>query len=301
MYIFIEMGLNDSMMVQLFSLSLADFSVTALELGIVSMDVIDRLCPLTSIDFKTLSRVHFGWAVNATYLISCCLTVVISLERCFSVTYPFHVKQLFTIRRSSVVTLVVYVVHIVMFVPGFVVDKMEWVYTGPQVYNSSFSSASNRWIYTIVYSQATVQVETALRLGCSMCLFSVFQAVLFGCSIWMTVALMNSSRIRNKRKLTKDSDHNESQLTKKETKLIRMVLFLSFLHLVCNLPRLFLYVFYFAYPWSSAASQRNTVNAIGAITAVISNVTCFSSIGGYYHLNVKYRKVARNLFGIKVD
>ncbi|KAK0045253.1 growth hormone secretagogue receptor type 1 [Biomphalaria pfeifferi] len=202
MYIFIEMGLNDSMMVPLFSLSLADFSVTALELGIVSMDVIDRLCPLTSIDFKALSRVHFGWAVNATYLMSCCITVVISLERCFSVTYPFHVKQFFTIRQSSVVTLVVYVVHIVMFVPGFVIDKMEWVYTGPQVYNSSFSSASNRWIYTIVYSQATVQVETALRLGCSMCLFSAFQAVLFICSIWMTVALMSSSRIRNKRELT---------------------------------------------------------------------------------------------------
>ncbi|KAI8741848.1 growth hormone secretagogue receptor type 1 [Biomphalaria glabrata] len=296
MHIFVKMQLHDSMTVELFSLAMADFFIAALELGIVSMDIIVRLCPLTYIDLQTLGHVLFAMAVNAAYLISCWITVIISLERCLSVAYPFRVKQLFTIQRSCLAVLVVYVVHIVMFLPGFVLEKMEWVFTGPQVYNSSFSSASNRWIYTIVFSQATVQVETALRLGCSLSLFFISQSVLFICSIWMTVALKNSSRIRNKRQLIQDADHIKSQLTKKETKLIRMVLFLSFLHLVCNLPRLSLYVFYFAYPWSSAASQRNTLNIMWAISAVISNVTCFTSIGGYYHLNTKYRKLAQILF-----
>ncbi|KAI8741846.1 growth hormone secretagogue receptor type 1, partial [Biomphalaria glabrata] len=295
MHIFVKMQLHDSMTVELFSLALADFLIAALELGIVSLDIIDRLCPLTYIDLQTLGHVLFAMAVNAVYLISCWITVIISLERCISVAYPFRVKQLFTIQRSCLAVLLVYGVHILMFIPGFVIEKMEWVYTGPQDYNSSLSFVSNRRIYTIIFTQATVLTETVLRFGCSLSLFFISQSVLFICSIWMTVALRNSSRIRTKRELFKDSDHIKSQLTKKETKLIRMVLFLSFLHLVCNLPRLFLYVFYFAYPWSSAASQRNTLNIMWAISAVISNVTCFTSIGGYYHLNTKYRKLAQNL------
>ncbi|KAK6978569.1 mu-type opioid receptor [Biomphalaria glabrata] len=203
MYIFVKMQLHDSMTVELFSLALADFLIAALELGIVSMDIIDRLCPLTYIDLQTLGHVLFAMAVNAAYLISCWITVIISLERCISVAYPFRVKQLFTIQRSCVALLVVYVVHIVIFVPGFVIEKMEWVYTGPQDYNSSLSFVSNRWIYTIIFTQATVLTETVLRFGCSLSLFFISQSVLFICSIWMTVALRNSSRIRTKREKLK--------------------------------------------------------------------------------------------------
>nr|KAI8727819.1 growth hormone secretagogue receptor type 1-like [Biomphalaria glabrata] len=294
MAIFLKMRLPDSMTVELFSLSLADFLITALELGIVSMDIIDRLCPLISVDLKALSRVHFAWAVNAAYLISCWITVIISLERCLSVAYPFRVKDLFTMQRSCLAVMFVYGVHILMFVPGFVIEKMEWVYTGPRDYNSSSSLISDKWTYTIISSYASAQVESLLRLICSFFLFFVSQTVLFLSSLWMAVSLRNSSRIRNTRETTKVASHRIAQLTKKEAKLIKMVLFLSFLHLVCNLPRLLLLVIYYFYPWSSAVERRNSINITWAVTADFSLVTCFTSCCGYYHLNTKYRQIAHN-------
>ncbi|KAI8793023.1 growth hormone secretagogue receptor type 1 [Biomphalaria glabrata] len=299
MIIFVKIRLHDSMTVELFSLALADFLVATLELGVVCMDIVDRATPLISVDLQALSRVHFTWAVNAAYLTSCWITVIVSLERCFSVAYPFQVKQLFTMQRSSLAVLAVYVIHIVMFVPGFVIEKMEWVNTVTQNHNISDDSDAERWIYTVVYSYATAKVETVLRMTSGLFLFSVSQSVLFVCSVWMTIALKTSARIRVQSDVFKETDNIQTQLTKKETRLLTVVLFLSLLHLVCNLPRLSLSVFFYTYPWSSAVYQRNAINIMWAIMAVFSNVTCCSSFCGYYQLNSKYRKIVHMMFQIK--
>ncbi|CAG5117802.1 unnamed protein product, partial [Candidula unifasciata] len=66
------------------------------------------------IDIWSIGYFFFAFLINATYLMSCWITVMISVERCFCVVSPFKVKQIFTRDRCVTSVLIIYVVFIVI-------------------------------------------------------------------------------------------------------------------------------------------------------------------------------------------
>ncbi|KAK0045251.1 mu-type opioid receptor [Biomphalaria pfeifferi] len=294
MTIFTRLTLKDSMSVELFSLAFADFSATTLELSITCIYVASQLYPWSSVDLWALGYVSFAWAVNASYLISSWITAMISLERCVSVVFPFRVKQMFTRRRCLAIIGVIYVVHIIIFIPAYIIEKMEWVVVSIPSRNSS---DDNKWTYTIVFSEATQQLDTVLDITAGLFLFITAQVVIFGCSVWMTFSLKVSSFVRSKTtSVEKFHSTDFSQLTRSEKRMVRIVLFLSLLHTVCNLPRLTLTVFYHVYPWTSVNAQSDFLSLVWTAIASCSTVTCSYSFCGYYRLNSRYRAIFINIF-----
>ncbi|KAH9502768.1 hypothetical protein Btru_069740 [Bulinus truncatus] len=304
MFIFVRLGLKDSMTMELFSLAFSDFFISTLELGITGTFVVKLLYPCSPVDLWSLGYVSFTWAVNAAYLISCWTTALISTERCVSVVLPFRVRRIFTKGTCVVIVVSIFVFHIALFIPAFVVEKLEWVPLNHESQNHSLRSEHERWAYTIVFSEATQVLDAVLDITAGLFLFSTSQLVLLVCSVWMTVSLKMSSAVRTRRRSSAE-DLNEKrgtsvhQLSKQETRLIKMVLFLSVLHTVCNVPRLALTVFYHVFSWGDVDSQKNFISKFWAAMTFFSSLTCSSSIWGYYTLNSKYRKVLKELFGIQ--
>ncbi|CAG5122565.1 unnamed protein product, partial [Candidula unifasciata] len=92
MIIFSKLGLKDSMSVGLFSLSLTDFLVTVIQLASAVTFVMDLLCVNAGVDKKYLGYYSLAWAISGVYQISCWITAMISIERCYCVVFPFKVK-----------------------------------------------------------------------------------------------------------------------------------------------------------------------------------------------------------------
>ncbi|KAI8741831.1 mu-type opioid receptor [Biomphalaria glabrata] len=300
MIVFLKPGYKDGMRIELFSLAITDFFVSILVLAFTVLYLASIFCVRSPVDLWALAYVPFVWAVNALYLISCWITAMVSLERCFSVVFPFAVRHIFTARRSLILIVIIYAFHIALFLPAFIIDKMEWVALDEDN-SGNFSSLSEspQWIYTVVFSEAAVELDVVLDITAGLFLFISSQLVLFVCSLCMTVSLKLSSAVRTANAHSEDKVKvNSSHLTNQERRLIWVVLFLSVLHTVCNVPRLSLIIFYHAYPWLNLDSQQNAVAIVWTIMTIFSSMTCSSSIWGYYTLNSKYRNIFIRTFKI---
>ncbi|KAI8741854.1 growth hormone secretagogue receptor type 1 [Biomphalaria glabrata] len=296
MVIFVKQVLKDSMTVGLFALAFTDFSVTTLELSISCIYVASVLYPESPVDLWALAYISFAWAVYALYLTSCWITAMIAVERCFCVVFPFQVKQIFTKSRCVLVIFIIYAIHISTFIPVFVIEKMEWVLVESPKENASLSVVPETWVYTVVFSDATDEVEAAMDIAGGMFLFMTSQLVLYVCSVWMTVSLKLSSTVRTARLLSDEKLGNDSKMTLQEKRLVKMVLFLTLLQSACNLPRLAITIFYHAFPGISIELHRNFSTVVWTSSVVINNISCSCNSLGYYFLNSNYRKTFRKIF-----
>ncbi|KAH9495560.1 hypothetical protein Btru_013597, partial [Bulinus truncatus] len=197
MIIFIRQGLKDSMTVELFGLAFTDFSVSVVELAITCTSAASVLCPWSPVDLWSLAYVSFAWAVNAEYSTSCCITTVVSVERCISVVWPFKVRRIFSRARSVLVIVLLYGLHVVLFVPAFVIEKMDWILLDPANHHyprfNSSEGLTQKWFYTIIFSEATDRLDTTLDIANGLFMSVSSQLVIFVCSIWMTFSLKRSS------------------------------------------------------------------------------------------------------------
>ncbi|CAG5117951.1 unnamed protein product, partial [Candidula unifasciata] len=123
MIIFVKLGLKDSMSVGLFSLSLTDVLVTGVQLASCLCFVTGFVCMNIGIDR------YLGWAISFVYEISCWITAMISIERCYCVVSPFTVKQVFTRFRCVAATVTIYILYIGMHVPVYLYPRIKWIET----------------------------------------------------------------------------------------------------------------------------------------------------------------------------
>ncbi|KAK0045304.1 mu-type opioid receptor [Biomphalaria pfeifferi] len=172
MIVLLKPSYKDGMRIELFSLAITDFFVSILVFAFTVLYLASIFCVRSPVDLWALAYVPFVWAVNALYLISCWITAMISLERCFSVVFPFAVRQIFTARRSIILIVIIYAFHIALFLPAFIIDKMEWVpLDEDNIGNFSSLSESPKWIYTVVFSEAAVELDVVLDITAGLFLF----------------------------------------------------------------------------------------------------------------------------------
>ncbi|KAK6978563.1 mu-type opioid receptor [Biomphalaria glabrata] len=302
MIIFVKQVLKDSMTVGLFALSFTDFAIATLELTFSCTYLASVICPRSSVDLWILNYVILTWAIYAFYLISCWITAIISLERCFCVVYPFSVKRIFTRGRCVVVIIGVYAVHVAAVLPVYLIKKMEWVPLYPNSENGTIISGSPIWLYTMKSTEATRQLDTIMDITAGLFLFMTPQFIIFVCSIYMSVVLKKSSAVRSRKDVDDDSKPSTkySNLTRQEKRLIKMVLFVDVLHSVCNVPRITVIVYYhLVFPSLNIAIVKNLSSVLLTCAVVLNTISCFSNSLGYYFLNSVYRKMFLDLFSAK--
>ncbi|XP_059140123.1 uncharacterized protein LOC131928195 [Physella acuta] len=322
MVIFLKLGLKDSMSVGVFALSFTDFLVTCFQMaGSCSFlaNIIYPECPVC----HTLGMYIFSWAGYITYLISCWITTVISLERCVCVIAPFTVKVLFTRKRCVLTIVAIYCVHITIHIPMFALVYVEWDLTEQFKDNTENLTSPREENLRIVSTDNSAEWEIISDLIAGVVLSLISQAIIFVCSFWMIYELKKSSKFRSvkKEKNYKSSEKFPNQglvynrhieagnssvlerpnakgdnLSPREKRLVKVVVFLAINLSVCNVPRFVTTAVWHVIPGMNVGAYYNLSTLLWELAYMFGTLCCTSNFFVYYILNSNFRKSFKDIY-----
>lgn len=289
-----KLGLKDSMSVGLFSLSFTNFLVTCIQMASCVSFMLDLVCLNTGIDTRVLGYYTLGWAISALYEVSCWITAFVSVERCYCVISPFKVKQVFTRSRCIGAVMTIYLIHIIMHVPIFVYDGLEWIQiTAPSVSNMTteihvleFVSEEEADLYSFILD---------LAAGVSMWMFS--QTVVVLCAVLMAYSLEASSKVRlsgtsegsiGAQKLVYSK--SSSTLSLRERRLVKIALCLALTLTCCNVPKMITTVVYYMFLDTEIDNQKDLAMLLWTIAITFESLDCSISFLVYLTLSCSYKR-----------
>ncbi|XP_059155778.1 uncharacterized protein LOC131940891 [Physella acuta] len=298
MKIFAQLGLRDSMSVGLFVLSFTDLAVTAMQVASCFSYLVEVVYPTSPIDPWSLGHFAFSWARYISFLISCWITTLITTERCFCVVFPFKVKQVFTIPRCILATLLIYVVHIGIHLPIYAYAQMAWVDV-PEISPYGDLMNTSRVVFTVTFTELSATWEIIADMVAGVTLSVLSQVILIFCTLYMIYSLKKSSQIRKGEKsssLGNDADTSGDNLSQRERRLVKVVLLLALVLTSCNVPRFMVIAIHHLFPGMNIGAYQNLNTILWDISYIAGTIYCSSTIFIYLKLNTSYRKVFINLF-----
>lgn len=302
MRIFSQLGLKDSMSVGLFVLSFTDLAVAAMQVASCFSYLVEVVYPTSSIDPWSLGHFAFSWARYISFLISCWITTLITTERCFCVVFPFKVKQVFTIPRCMLATLVIYLVHIGIHLPIYVYAQMAWVNV-PVISPDGDIMNTSRVVFTVTFTENSATWEIIADMVAGVTLSVLSQVILIFCTLYMIFSLKKSSQIRNADKGDKYSTLGQQEiqtrgdnLSQRERRLVKVVLLLAIVLTSCNVPRFMVIAIHHLFPGMNIGAYQNLNTILWDISYIAGTIYCSSTIFIYLTLNTSYRRMFINLF-----
>ncbi|KAH9493222.1 hypothetical protein Btru_020926 [Bulinus truncatus] len=300
----IKLGVNTSMSVGVFALSFTDILVTALQLAMYICYVHGKMNPASELDFTALGSFGIGWMRYVCYFISGWITTGITVEKCVCVVWPFRVKRLFTKARSLVAVVAIYAVHFAFIVPIYAVQRLRW--TTAYVKAADNETVGERRVFTFVYSEDFVDLETALNNTYALALAVTSQVILLVCTVWMIVALKSSSQIRRTRNddaiglaKSKYLDSRSTYLSTRERKLVKVAMGLGVVLTASNIPRYAVVSAYYGIPGMNKGEYKNLSDFLWDVTDFFSIINCSSNFMVYWLLNSNFRQTFRENFTIR--
>lgn len=302
MIIFHRIGMNDSMSIGLMALSLTDFLVSFLSVLRMSFFVWDEMEPDSKIDPLGVNHVTIGWWRDLLFLCSAWVTTFLSIERCVCVVFPFKVKVIFTKTRSVMAMVAIYVIHIAAHMPIFTSQWLGWTTVEVDSDNGTVL-IKDRLVAKFSSERKSIQFYIDIANGAVLPIPS--QILVLISVVWMISGLHVTSKIRVNPNLMANatSDQGEtkrqSNLSYKERRLVKVVLFLAIILTLCNVPR---FIAVYAKQLFPQVSFRNTH---GNLYMLLWNIALVSSIVNsccnifvYLIVNSTYRQNFKEMFGI---
>ncbi|XP_059162626.1 uncharacterized protein LOC131946013 [Physella acuta] len=302
--VFLRLGLNNSMAVGVFSLSLTDLLITCLQLGVSSCFLAHYLCPASPLDLWNLGTFTIGWLRYACYYISCWVTTMVAVERCFCVVSPFKVKAMFTRARCVFVVMVIYIAHIGLVLPVYVIQRLDWMNSSEILTNHS--SSIYKRVLAVDYNDQSAQAEVIIDTLGAVSLSILSQVILLVCTFWMIYSLKSSTTVRqintdSVRQLGNDSNlpasHKLSKLSDREKRLVKVVLFLALVMTACNVPRFIGLAAHHLIPGLNGGDYRHLNGFIWDVSDFFGTLNCSMNLAVYWMLNSKFRNCLRTLCG----
>ncbi|XP_059157405.1 rhodopsin-like [Physella acuta] len=289
--VFIRLGLKDSMSVGLWALSFTDLVVTACQLAACVCYLIAYVYPNTPISPWSIGSFVLGSVRYVGYFISCWITTIIALERCYCVVAPFRVKLVFTKSRCVASITFIYIIHVGIVIPLFIYDPMEWV-----LYTTGEKDANSSLIYFMqfqwTYTQLGAQWDTIVNIVEGVVLSCISQVLILFCTFWMVFSLKTSSKIRNQSALKEMGDNHEKSdnLSSRERRLVKVVILLAIIQTVCSVPRFMVTAVYHIFPGCDLGAYDNLMTLIWEMSYIFSTICCTSNIFVYLKLNANFRQ-----------
>ncbi|BFZ07871.1 hypothetical protein BsWGS_10910 [Bradybaena similaris] len=279
---FVKQGFKDAINVSLLGLSVSDLcslitmvwtciSVTpafiAADLPFVSMDVM----------YLVSGMPHFAFT-----RVSSCITAVITVERCVSIVSPLKVKQIITPRRSSVITVCIFIIFTVSATPLFVVNRL----------GSMLSPLKNKTIVRLTFREDKEQVEKftlSINNFCiPLCTFVIIAV--------STAAL--SAQLRKNTEWRKRTTNGvlKDRVSSRNLKVSQMVVTMSTLFIVCFAPTtVVLLAMAFVPDMSLNGKYLNATALIGGFIYTLESIKSSANIFIYNHMSTKYRDTLRSI------
>lgn len=299
MAVFIKIGLKDSMSVGLFALSFTDLAVVATTLARNICDALKYLYQESPVDLHSISYQAFGWTRTCTFLISCWITALLSVERCFCVVSPFRVRQVFSRTLCTVVIATIYVVQGGVYLPVYIGERVEKVKITSPKPTTNLTVRQERVIIRLI-STISKETEFIIDVTSSFLLSLISQIIILVCTIWMIYALKISSSIRNPEGQVKSKQGTNlstkiKNLSYRERKLMSVVLMLSIMSIICCVPK-FIRVFA-NYTISETAYIYEILTYVMWHTGtLLGTFSCSFNFIVYFRLGSNYKRAFINSF-----
>ncbi|XP_059157404.1 uncharacterized protein LOC131941858 [Physella acuta] len=295
--VFIRLGLKDSMSVGLWALSFTDLIVSTLQLASCVCYCVAYVYPNNPISPWSIGSFIFGWARSVAYYISCWITTIIALERCYCVVAPFLVKLVFTKSRCVVSITCIYLFHVGLVIPVFIYDPLEWV---PATLGEKDANGSLIFFmqFQTTFTKLGAKWDTINSLAYGVTLSLISQGLLLFCTFWMVFSLKNSSKIRkhSETKQNRENHQNSDNLSARERRLVKVVILLAIIQTVCSVPRFMVTAVYYLVPGFVLGAYDNISILMWEWSYIFSSVCCASNILVYLKLNANFRQKVKAMF-----
>lgn len=284
--IFYKQGLNTTINISFFSLAICDLCVLLLtQLFNLYVNPLfqSSSVPMT---FTEVQYVTSGVPREAFARITCLITVFVTAERCLCVTFPLHVKQMITPRRTALVMFFIYSLTFMSVIP---------FYTAVSIV-SQFSLQINRTIITVEVKSHKNTAEGAVYFIHSICEVLSFLSV-----ILLTCLLIHKLREKSvwRRSASSDKTNSES-LPSRDRKTVRMVILIASILIICYTPATLLCAATFIEPeFSIGGKYHNLMYILWAFAVLFENINSSANILLYLKMSTKYRETFLELFGYR--
>lgn len=281
MIVFYKQGLRHRVNLCLFSLALVDLTVVFYHFAIFAEHMFSfnsqEIIGLVD-NFLTNNKIRIFYSTSYGSLL---LSTIIAIERCFCVMMPLHASLLLTTRNMVVIILTS--VPIVCFLRLVVLAK----YTIRCVYDER-TQLILRMLFVTDYAARNKELLDfidGIFYGCFMalgCPLIVLMCTLITIGkLWQTAAWRN---------------HTSSADTGRERAVTKMLVTLSLVSLVLNLPRIGLRIYpMFNSKFSSNGTYRNLYLVCSSIAEICVCVESSFRFIIYYSASSKYRETLKNL------
>lgn len=294
-----KMGIKDSPSVLFLSLSITDLTFSLLILASSTSILIGEINPLLTL-LDPFSFSFYGEPAfrEKVYSMSIVIIILLSVERCFCVIFPFRVKTLFTKSRSVKVISFVAFVFGALLIPDYLTQRLSW----------TFDPFLNSTRLLFWYSQNRTS-------------FAVFKDVIFAAFLPITAGVVttisavilitktrSSREFRNSAALGPDNviinsvgldKYNliNKKLTGKDTRLCKMVVLLDAIFITCNIPKcMILFISVADFRIDVPDKHENLALIITIIVYLFETINAAVNFWVYFFFCAKFRSACRQMF-----
>nr|KAI8756813.1 putative G-protein coupled receptor [Biomphalaria glabrata] len=279
-------GLGESVNISFLTLAFTDLAglLCCLWYGI---GISPLLAFRTDLGFDSLDVAFITGAFPRVFFskVTCWITVYISLERCFCIVAPLHVKTLITPRTTILILTVLYIAGVLTTFPVLYVGVMFLDWKTDSVHNRTFLALGYREDYFSVNNALTPVIVAT---------FMASFIVIVVSSITLTVALQRKSKWRLNSSKSTASDVNI--LSKRDTNLSKTILILSAVLIVSYLPYTINNILLATIDGFTLYGKYNNFFVVmWSFSWLFETLNSATSIFIYYNMSTKFKETFKRL------
>ncbi|CAL1543381.1 unnamed protein product, partial [Lymnaea stagnalis] len=275
MAVFLKDGVNTSVNISLFLLSLSDFC-SLLTLAWFSLCMNPLLLDTNALPLDNVQYLTGAWPRGSFANTTSWITTYITADRCFCIAMPMKVKDIITPRKTTVIIIGIYMVMIISLVPEFSSAYLAW----------TFVTGKNVTFLSLEFRENRKSVE-----GVSFFLTTVLGIVSFVCLItFTTILVVKLHQQMNWRADANPNTHQLKMVSKRERKIVKMVILIATILIVCYTPALALSAYtFFDVNFSVTGCYVNLFFATWSFGFLFEAVNSSVNIFLYYNMSSKYK------------
>ncbi|KAK6976086.1 G-protein coupled receptor [Biomphalaria glabrata] len=285
-WIYYKHGLSESVNISFLTLAFTDLAglICCIWYGIGMSPL---LATRTDLSFDSMDVTYITGAFPRVFFtkVTCWITVYISLERCFCIVAPLHVRTMITPKRTIFILAVLYAAGAIVNFPVLYLGGLFLFWKTDFLHNRTFLGLGYRDDYFSVNS-----VTTSVNAITFLTSFIVIVVT----TIALTVALQRKSKWRQNS--SKSTVKDARNLSKRDTTLSKTIVLLSAVLIVSYLPyttncvlmsRLDGFQLYGKY--------NNFFIVMWSFSWMFETLNSTTSIFIYYNISTKYKETFKHL------
>lgn len=236
--------------------------------------------PFVPMEFQYLTG---GWFQLVFGRITSWITVYITAERFLSVALPLKVKQIVSLRKTSVAMCAIFAINLMTLLPEFCIVYLDWKFVPERnktliglVYRS-FRNKADGLTYTLA------SISGMLSFVAVVILTALLSMKLAQQSTWHSTASANSSQL--KARVVRDK------------KTMKLVVMIAAILIVCYTPGMITSLATVFEPeFLLVGTYKNSYFAMWSVALVTSAINSSVNIFLYYTMSTKFRETFNELF-----